>query len=166
MRVLIRTLLYLSLVVWLGAEIFFPVVAAVAFTTLRPDTHAAGTMVAELLHILHGMGLVAGTVALVMLLLAPFVHMYKPRMVVIPAALLMLMILLTAYSQFEVIPAMARDRIAADGAEDSPDAANPSWIDFNKLHSRAEHVEEAILLLGLATVALGAATEMGRGTRE
>jgi hypothetical protein len=54
---------------------------------------------------------------------------------------------------------MASDRVAADGAEDSPDTANPYWIDFNKLHRRAEHVEEAILLLGLATVALGAATE-------
>jgi hypothetical protein len=134
-------------------------VAAVAFTTLRPDTHAAGAIVAELLRILHSMGLVAGTVALVMLLLAPFVHMYKPRMVAIPAALLMLMIALTGYSQFRIIPAMASDRVAADGAEDSPDTANPYWIDFNKLHRRAEHVEEAILLLGLATVALGAATE-------
>jgi hypothetical protein len=159
MRILLRTLLYLSLIVWLGAEVFFPVVAAVAFTTLRPDTHAAGAIVAELLRILHSMGLVAGTVALVMLLLAPFVHMYKPRMVAIPAALLMLMIALTGYSQFRIIPAMASDRVAADGAEDSPDTANPYWIDFNKLHRRAEHVEEAILLLGLATVALGAATE-------
>jgi hypothetical protein len=162
MRILLRTLLYLSLIVWLGAEVFFPVVAQVAFTTLKPDTHAAGAIVAELLRILHRMGLVAGTVALVTLLLAPFVHMYRPKMVAIPAALLMLMIGLTAYSQYEVIPAMARDRIAADGAEDSPDTANPYWVDFNRLHRRAEHVEEAILVLGLATVALGAAAETRR----
>jgi hypothetical protein len=159
MRILLRTLLYLSLVVWLGAEIFFAVVATIAFTTLQPDTHTAGTIMCQLLHILHRMGLVAGTVALVMLVLAPFVHMYKPRMVVAPAALLLLMLALTGYSQYGIIPAMARDRIAADGAEDSPDTANPNWIDFNKLHRRAEHVEETILLLGLATVTLGAATE-------
>ena len=59
MRILLRTLLYLSLIVWLGAEVFFPVVAQVAFATLKPDTHAAGAIVAELLRILHRMGLVA-----------------------------------------------------------------------------------------------------------
>ncbi len=159
MRFLLRTLLYLSLIVWLGAEVFFPVVAQVAFATLKPDTHAAGAIVAELLRILHNMGLIAGAVALVMLVLAPFVHIYKPRMVVAPAALLLLMMALTAYSQFDVIPAMERDRIAADGAVDSPDTINPYWMDFNRLHRRAVHVEEAILLLGLVTVALGAATE-------
>jgi hypothetical protein len=162
MKTLLRTLLYLALIVWLGAEVFFPVVAAVVFTTLRPDTDAAGTIVGELLRILHEMGLVAGAVALVTLALAQFVRMYKPRMVVAPAALLLLMMALTAYSQFGVIPAMERDRIAADRAIDAPDTSNPNWIDFNRLHRRAVHVEEVILLLGLATVALGAAAETGR----
>jgi hypothetical protein len=32
MKTLLRTLLYLALIVWLGAEIFFPVVAAITFT--------------------------------------------------------------------------------------------------------------------------------------
>src|ERR1035441_3622130 len=77
MKTLLRTFLHLALIVWLGAEIFFPIVAAIAFATLRPDTHAAGAIVGELLRILHGMGRVAGTVALVMLALAPFVNMYK-----------------------------------------------------------------------------------------
>jgi hypothetical protein len=129
---------------------------------MQPDTHAAGTMVCQLLRILHTMGLVAGPVALAMIVLAPFLRIYKPRMVWAPMALLALMIALTGYSQFRIIPAMASDRISADGAEDSPDTANPYWIDFNKLHRRAEHVEEAILLLGLATVALEAAAETAR----
>ncbi|MGD0860088.1 MAG: hypothetical protein ABR912_12270 [Terracidiphilus sp.] len=162
MRILLRTLLYLSLVVWLGAEIFFHVVAALAVSMMQPDTHAAGTMVCQLLHILHTMGLVAGPVALVMIVLAPFLRIYKPRMVWAPMALLALMIALTGYSQFRIIPAMASDRIAADGAEDSPDTANPYWIDFNQLHRRAEHVEAGILLLGLTTVALGAAAETAK----
>jgi hypothetical protein len=38
MKTLFRTLLYLALIIWLGAEIFFPVVAAITFETLRPDT--------------------------------------------------------------------------------------------------------------------------------
>jgi len=78
MKTLLRTLLYLSLVVWLGAEIFFPIVAAITFQTLQPDTHKAGAIVGELLHILHGMGLVSGMVALALLALAPAWAIYKP----------------------------------------------------------------------------------------
>ncbi len=45
MKTLLRTLLYLALIVWLGAEVFFPIVAAVSFQTLAPETHAAGSIV-------------------------------------------------------------------------------------------------------------------------
>ena len=47
MKTLLRTLLYLALIVWLGAEIFFPVVAAITFGTLQGATHTAGTIVGE-----------------------------------------------------------------------------------------------------------------------
>src|ERR1039457_3355083 len=106
MKTLLRTLLYLALIVWLGGEIFFPVVAAITFTTLRPDTHTAGTIVGELLRILHGMGLVSGMVALALLALFPSWGIYKPRRVVAPMALLVMMIACTVYSQFAIIPAM------------------------------------------------------------
>jgi len=159
MKTLLRTLLYLALIVWLGAEIFFPVVAAITFTALRPDTHTAGSIVGELLRILRGMGLVPGMVALALLALAPAWAIYKPRTVLAPMGLVVLMIAFTVYSQFAIIPAMERDRIAAGGAIDAVDAANPSRIDFNKLHNRSEHMEEAILLLGLATVVLVAKAE-------
>jgi len=162
MRTVLRALLYLALIVWLGAEVFFPVVAAITFTSLRPDTHAAGTIVGELLRILHGMGLVSGMVALALLALAPAWAIYKPRTVLAPMALLVLMIALTVYSQFAIIPAMERDRIAAGGAIDAAAEANPSRIDFNKLHNRSEHVEGAILLLGLAAVALVAWAETAK----
>jgi len=162
MKTLLRSLLYLALIVWLGAEIFFPVVAATTFGALWPDTHAAGTIVGQLLRILHWMGLVSGAVSVALLGLAPAWRIYKPRSVVAPMGLLVLMLGLTAYSQFVIIPAMERDRIAAGGAIHAADAANPSNIDFNKLHNRSEYVEEAILLLGLATVALVAAAESGK----
>jgi hypothetical protein len=159
LKTLLRTLLYFALIVWLGAEIFFPIVAAITFTTLRPDTHIAGIIVGQLLRILHGMGLVSGMVTLALLALAPAWSIYKPRAVLAPMGLVVLMIAFTVYSQFVIIPAMERDRIAAGGAIDQADAANPSRIHFNKLHNRSEHVEEAILLLGLATVVLVARAE-------
>jgi len=162
MKTLLRTLLYLALVVWLGAEIFFPIVAAITFATLQPDTHTAGTIVGHLLRILHGMGLVSGMVVLALLALAPAWGIYKPRAVLAPMSLIVLMIAFTAYSQFAIIPAMERDRIAAGGAIDAVDSTNPSRIHFDKLHNRSEHVEGIVLLLGLATVALVAKAETSR----
>jgi len=165
MKTLLRTLLYFALIVWLGAEIFFPVVAAITFTTLMPDTHAAGTIVGHLLRILHGIGLVSGVVALGLLALAPAWNIYRPRTVLAPMILVVLMMLCTAYSQFIIIPAMERDRIAAGGAIDTGDAASPYTADFNKLHNRSEDIEMAILLLGVGTVATVAWAETHRDQR-
>jgi hypothetical protein len=162
MKVLLRTLLYLALIVWLGAEIFFPVVAAITFTTLRPDTHTAGSIVGQLLRILHGMGLVSGMIALALLALAPAWGIYKPRLALAPMALVILMIGLTVYSQSVIIPAMERDRIAAGGAIDITDLGNQITAHFNTLHNRSEYVEEAILLLGVVTVGLLAWAETAR----
>ncbi len=162
MKTLLRTLLYLSLIVWLGAEIFFPVVAAITFATLQPDTHTAGTIVGHLLGILHRMGMVSGIVALALLALAPAWNIYKPRAVLIPMALIVLMLGCTVYSHYGIIPAMDRDRMAAGGAIDVNDPSNAITAHFNRLHNRSEHVEEAILLMGLASVALVAWAETTR----
>lgn len=162
MKTILRTLLYLALIVWLGAEIFFPVVAAITFMTLQPDTHTAGTIVGHLLRILHGMGLVSGLVALALLALAPAWQIYKPRAVLAPMLLLIVMLACTAYSQYSIIPAMERDRIAAGGDVNAADESNPARIHFNKLHVWSERVEEAVLLLGLATVVFVARAETAR----
>jgi hypothetical protein len=162
MKTLLRTLLFLSMIVWLGGEIFFPIVAAVTFTTLSPDTHTAGTIVGQLLRILHGMGLVSGTVMLAVLALAPAWGIFKPRAVLAPMVLVVLMIACTVYSQYGIIPAMERDRRAAGGAIDAADTTSPITAHFNSLHSRSEHLEEAILALGLATVVLTAWAESTR----
>lgn len=162
MRTLLRTLLYLALIVWLGAEIFFPIVAAITFMTLQPDTHLAGTIVGQLLRILHNMGLVSGLVALLLLALAPAWGIYRSRSVLIPMVMLVLMIGCTAYSQFGIIPEMERDRMVAGGDINAADPTNPGRIHFNALHVRSERVEEAVLLLGLLTVVLVARAEAAR----
>ena len=162
MRVLLRSLLYLALIVWLGAEIFFPIVAATTFSTLRPDTHTAGTIVGSLLRVLHGIGLVSGLVALILLALAPAWSIYKPRTVIAPMVLLVLMLACTAYSQYGIIPAMERDRIAAGGAIDTADPDNQYTAHFNNLHVRSERIEGAVILLGIATVSLLAYAETAR----
>lgn len=162
MRTLLRTLLYLALVVWLGAEIFFPIVAAITFGMLPGDKHTAGTIVGSLLRILHNIGFVSGLVALALLALAPAWAIYKPRAVLAPMILIVLMLGCTVYSQFGITPAMERDRIASGGAIDTTDLTNPLTIDFNKLHNRSERVEGVIILLGIATVSLLAWAESAR----
>lgn len=162
MKTLLRTLLYLALIVWLGAEIFFPVVAATTFSVLRADTHTAGTIIGSLLRTLHGIGLVSGIVLLALLAVAPAWNIFKSRSVLAPMILLVLMLAATAYSQFVIIPAMEHDRIAAGGSIDLQDTTNPAVQDFNRLHNRSEHVEELIVLLGLATIVLIARAETAR----
>ena len=116
MKTLLRILLYLALIVWLGAEIFFPIAAAITFGTLQPDTHTAGTIVGQLIRILHGMGLVSGMVALAVMALAPAWGVYKPRAMLAPMILVVVMLACTLYSQYSIIPDMERDRITAGGA--------------------------------------------------
>jgi hypothetical protein len=162
MKVLLRSLLYLALIVWLGAEIFFPVVAAITFQTLRPDTHTAGTIVGQLLRILHGMGIISSLVVLALLALAPAYGMYKPNAVLAPMILVVLSLALTVYSQFGITPAMERDRMAAGGAIDTGDSSNPITVHFNQLHNRSERVEGTVMILGVVTVVLIAWAESSR----
>lgn len=162
MKTVLRTLLYLALIVWLGAEFFFPVVAAVTFGNLPGQTHAAGTIVGGLLRILHGMGLVSGMVALALLALGPAWGLYKARSVLAPMVLVLLMMGCTMYSQFVIIPAMDRDMVDSGGSIDTLATGNPLTIDFNKLHHRSENVEMAVMLFGLVTVVLVARAESVR----
>ncbi len=162
MKTLLRTLLSLSLIVWLGAEVFFPIVAAVTFGALQPDTHSAGMIVGQLLRILHEMGLVSGMVALAVMALSPVLGIYKPRAMLAPMALIVMMIAFTTFSQFGIIPAMERDRIAAGGSIDETSPAAATTVHFNKLHNRSVVVEETILLMGLVTVVLMARAETTR----
>ncbi len=76
--------------------------------------------------------------------------------------LLLFMLICTAYSQFVIIPAMDRDRVAARGAIDTTDRANPLTQHFDTLHRRSTNVEGAVLFLGLVTVIFIARAETDR----
>jgi tellurite resistance protein TehA-like permease len=167
MKTLIRTLVMLGLIVWLGAEIFFPVVAAVTFGQL-PDTHVAGSIIGSLLRILHGIGLVSGAVLLALLALGSAWAIFRAKPALAAMVLVAAMLGLTAYSQYGIIPAMERDRLAAGGAIDAVPPDHPARVDFNRLHVRSTRVEGAVLLLGLVTVVLvaaGTAEKKGQGAR-
>ncbi|MFZ0632169.1 MAG: hypothetical protein WA399_08690 [Acidobacteriaceae bacterium] len=152
MKTVIRFLVWIALVIWLGGLFFFPVTAAAAFGTIA-DTHAAGTIVAKCLGTLHHEGLVAGCWIVLFLLLGIVLRVYR-RSILIGVIVTLVMLGFTAYSQFSIIPRMERDRIAAGGAIDAVPKTNPLHVDFDRLHGVSVDVEEAVMLAGILLVIL------------
>jgi hypothetical protein len=152
MKTLLRALILLLIVLWLGGVMFFPVVAASAFSSVA-DTHVAGTIVRKCLLALHYEGILAGTL-LVMLLLAAARFRAYSRSVTLPLLFVLAMLVLTAFSQFWIIPRMESYRLAAGGAIDAASANDQNRIAFNKLHVVSERVEEGVLLAGIVLVVL------------
>jgi Domain of unknown function (DUF4149) len=146
----------LSLIVWLGGLIFFPVVAQAAFSTL-PSRHLAGMVVGRSLGTLHWMGIVSGLIFLASsILYSRFTkgaaHVFAGRHI-----LICLMLALTLLSQFGIIPRMDTLR-ASIGEIDSVPSDNPARMQFDALHVWSTRVESGVILLGLVVVYLTAAS--------
>jgi Domain of unknown function (DUF4149) len=147
MRTLFHSLVYLALGLWLGALIFFgAVLAPIAFSQL--PIHAAGQIIGGSLVRLHWMGLLCGLLFLIVMLVGR--PHYKT---VIPQAILVLMMIgLTAYSQFSIIPRMDTARVSVGGDIDTVAANNPGRQIFDRLHKTSTHVEALVVLLGLGAL--------------
>ena len=144
----------LSLIVWLGGVIFFPVVAQTSFSVL-PTRHLAGSVVGRSLGILHWMGMISGLVFLASSLLLSRLssgeaHVFAPRNV-----LICMMLLLTLISQFGIIPRMDAIR-ASIGEIDAAPVDSPARVQFDSLHHWSTRIEGGVLLLGLAVAYLTA----------
>ncbi len=156
MRTLFHSLVYLVLGLWLGALVFFgAVLAPIAFSQLPPlfatpaaGIHAAGMIVGGSLVRLHWIGLFCGLIFLVVSVLARAHY----RTIIPQAVLVLVMMLLTAYSQFSIIPRMDTARDAVGGNVDAVAANNPGRQIFDRLHQRSVHVESLILLCGLGAL--------------
>jgi hypothetical protein len=144
---LLRFLILLSLAVWLGALIFFPVVAQISFTVL-PSTHLAGLVVRDSLIDLHWMGMVAGLIFLVCSMIDNRLTAGRPRVFALSHMFIVVMLALTAISQFWIIPRMDVLRITAGEISTLP-AGNPIRAQFDSLHVWSTRIEMAVLVLGL-----------------
>ncbi len=148
----------LAIVVWLGGLLFFPIVAAVTFSQL-PDTHAAGSIVGACLRILHRDGLFAGLLLLVFFVAASLLDMYPRQVLRWPTMMVVIMLFLTAISQFWIIPRMEVYRTAAGGVIDAVPKSNPDRVGFDRLHNLSTHVEEGVMIAGFLLVVLLARAE-------
>ncbi len=150
----LRYLMLLSLVVWVGGLIFFPVVAQTAFSVL-PTRHLAGTVVGRSLGILHWMGMVSGIVFLVTSLAYSRFRTGTAHVFAARNLLICIMLALTLISQFGIIPRMDALR-ASIGEIDSVPPDNPVRMQFDALHVWSTRVEGSVLLLGLVVAYLTA----------
>jgi uncharacterized membrane protein len=151
----LRFLMLLSLVAWVGGLMFFAFVLAPTAFSVLPNTHLAGNVVRSSLSKMHWIAIVCGILFLISsLLLSRIVdgtsHVFAP-----PNVLVLIMLLLTAISQFGIIPRMDKLR-AAVGDFAAVAVNNPARVQFDALHVWSTRVEGLVLLLGLIVVYLTA----------
>jgi Domain of unknown function (DUF4149) len=153
-RTLFHSLAYLALGVWLGALIFFgAVLAPIAFTELprlfgAQGIHAAGLVVGGSLVRLHWIGMVCGLIFLAAMVLGRAHY----RSILPQSILVLLMMLLTAYSQFSIIPRMDTARASIGGDVAAVPENNPGRQIFDRLHETSTHVEGLVLLCAVGAL--------------
>jgi hypothetical protein len=151
MRRLAPTVLWLALIVWIGAIVFFSfVVAPRVFATLPSAT--AGQVVSAIFPTYYALGAGAGLAGIVAALALRRQAGGGRRWSGV-AALLALMLAATAYAGGVVHP---RARDLRDAAR-APAAPAETQAEFRRLHRLAVALNGGVLVLGLATVAITAA---------
>ncbi|HLW55062.1 MAG TPA: DUF4149 domain-containing protein [Candidatus Angelobacter sp.] len=153
---ILRAIMLLALVIWIGGIIFFSFVTApVLFTTL-PSTRMAGDVVSVVLGRLHAIGLIAGVVFLVCSIAYNRMLYAQLRLISATHVLLVLMLVMTAISRFS-ITAQMRDLRNSPGALESSAARDR----FNSLHVWSTRLEGGTLFLGLVAVVMTARRNPG-----
>jgi len=143
--------MFLSLVVWIGGLIFFAFVLAPTSFQVLPDTHLAGNVVGRSLGKLHWIAIVSGIVFLLSSLLYSRLTDGAAHLFALRHVLIILMLGLTLFSQFWIIPRMDTLRAqVGDFAKITLD--NPARVRFDALHVWSTRVEGAVLLLGLVAI--------------
>jgi hypothetical protein len=148
----LRFLMFLALATWLGGLIFFPIVANIAFSAL-PSAPLAGMVVRNSLQALHWIGLIAGPVFLISSLVYDRAINGRFRPFRASHVAVIVMLLLTAVSEFKIIPRMDGLRASA-GEIASLSPSNPVRQEFERLHARSVQIEGVILLLAIAALYL------------
>ena len=153
MQTFLRALRMYAMVAWVGGLAFFAfVVAPVAFNSL-PSAHEAGIVVGGTLRVLHWIGLIGGggfclATGWLWLWAEVPARVGFARQLVLTAV----MLLVTAYSQFRVFPAMELGRAVAGGEVETASLDKPGRVDFERLHGLSEKLEGFVLLCGLGVV--------------
>jgi len=150
MTTIFRFLEFLSLSLWLGADAFLSFLVAPGAFAILGNRDAAGTMVGFALARLHFAGIFLG----IAFLAARLARTHDFGSFTNAAALcVVLMVLLTAVSQFTVSSRMGLLKKEMVSVQNTPET-DPRRVEFNRLHHRSVAFEGAVLLLGIAGIYL------------
>lgn len=151
----LRILRLLSLVAWVGSLFFFAfAVTRVAFSGVLPDAHSAAAIVRGTLVVLHHIGFASGFVFLIATLTLIGTQRDSHLARAIETLTVLVMLSLTAYSHFSVIPRMESDRLALGGDVATAPADSPAHRHFDRLHNLSVKLEGTVLLCGILLVCL------------
>ncbi len=153
---LLRALMLLALIVWIGGLIFFAfVLAPTVFTipAILPNTALAGNVVSRSLTVLHWMGIASGVVFLICSVLYNRAKLARFKPLALSNLLVLFMLVLILISQFAIIPRMhvLRAQMQSAGGLEGSDR-----IEFDHLHEWSTRLETGVLVIGLAVVVLTA----------
>lgn len=147
----LRVLMLLALIVWIGGIIFFAFVVAPTLFKVLPSPQMAGDVVSPALSKLHWMGLVSGVVFLLASIIYNRQKYAQLRLLAVTHVLVVLMLALTAVSQFAITPHMRELRAGPSSMHTAAGHA-----EFDRLHNWSTRSEGGVLFLGLVVVALTA----------
>src|SRR5512133_1306143 len=149
----LRFVMMLALVVWLGAILFFGAVLAPTVFRVLPTREMAGTVVAPSLARLHWIGIFSGIVFAASSMAYSRLSVGAAQPFAPRHLLVFLMIALTLISQFAISSRMnvlrtdmgVIDRVARDDAR---------RVEFDRLHRWSTRAEMAVLAMGLLVLYL------------
>ena len=147
----LRFLMLLSMVVWVGGIIFFAFVVAPALFSLLPTRHLSGLVVTRTLAGLHWIGVVCGGVFLICSFFEAYHTTGSVQAFATRNLLVFGMVVVTLWSQIGISTKMAALR-GEMGEIDKIATTDPRRIAFNQLHQWSTRLEVIVLLLGLATL--------------
>jgi uncharacterized membrane protein len=167
---ILRMLMLLALVVWVGGIIFFAFVVAPSLFSMLPTPEMAGDVVRRDLIFLHLMGIASALVFLTCSLIYSRVKSGRLKPFALANLLVVLMLVLTLILQFRIMPRMDTFRRTIHATHDS---ASASYLaeqlsmtkeqaqataqgEFDRLHQWSTRLEGGVLVLGIVVVGLTA----------
>jgi hypothetical protein len=150
MTLFLRFLEFLGLGVWLGSDVFLSFVVAPGAFRVLASRDQAGAIVGFSLTRMHLGGILCGVV----FLLARLLRTRSPSsLAAAPAICVLVMIILTAVSQYTVSDKMAALRMKM-GSIEATDLSSPLLAEFTRLHGISVGLESGVLLAGFAALLL------------
>jgi len=150
---LVRFLMLLSLVVWVGGLIFFAFVLAPTVFSVLPLRQLAGNVVNRSLGIMHWMAIACGVVFAVTSMIDSRVVNGAAEPFALRNLIVYAMLVLTLVSMFGVAARMLELRQQMGIIDDVPHD-NPLRVEFNRLHHWSTRIESTVLVLGLGLLFL------------